>query len=101
METKRITIIPALHGKLTPDGKLSEPDIHHVLEKWLERHPLFKGREHEIRIARGRWTLAEGIRTEVVSVSVVESEDIAGCDPALHRDLYDYYLAEERYYFEV
>ena len=27
MDIKRITIIPALHGKLTRDGKLSEPDI--------------------------------------------------------------------------
>jgi hypothetical protein len=55
-------------------------------------------REQEIRIVRTRWTLVEGIRTEVVSVSVVESEDIDGYDPAQDRDLYEYYLAEERYY---
>jgi hypothetical protein len=98
MATKRITIIPALHGKLTPDGKLSEPDIYYILDKWLERHPSFRAREQEIRLVRSRWTLAEGIRTEVVSVSVAESEDIAGYDPAQDRDLYEYYLAEKRYY---
>ena len=101
LQTKRIKIIPALHGKLTRDGKLSEPDIYYILEKWLERHPSFKGRENEIRIVRGRWTLREGIRTEVVTVSAVENEDIAGYDPAQDRDLYEYYLAEERYYQEM
>ena len=100
MHTKRIKIIPALHGKLTRDGKLSEPDNYYILEKWLERHPAFKGREQEFRIDTGRWTLREGIRTEVVLVSVIENEDIAGYDPAQDRDLYEYYLAEERYYEE-
>ena len=100
MHTKRIKIIPALHGKLTRDGKLSEPDIYYIMEKWLERHPSFKGTENEIRIVRSQWTLHEGIRTEVVSVSVTENEDIAGYDPAQDRDLYEYYLAEERYYQE-
>jgi hypothetical protein len=100
MRTKRIEIIPALHGKLTRDGKLSEPDIADILEKWLERHPPFKGRENELQVVRGRWTLREGIRTEVVSVSAIENEDIAGYDPAQDRDLYEYYLAEERYYQE-
>ncbi len=101
MQSKRIEIIPALHGKLTRDGKLSEPDIHFILEKWLERHPTFKGRKNEIRNVKGRWTLREGIRTEVVSVSAIENEDIAGYDPAQDRDLYEYYLAEERYYQEM
>jgi hypothetical protein len=90
MRTKRIEIIPALHGKLTHDGKLSEPDIYYILEKWLERHRTFKRRENEIRVVRGRWTLREGIRTEVVSVSGIENEDIAGYDPAQDRDLYEY-----------
>jgi hypothetical protein len=98
MQEKRIDIIPALHGKLTPDHKLSEPDIDSILEKWLERHPTFKGRENEIRIVSGRWTLREGTRTQVVSVSVIENEEIAGYDPAQDRDLYEYYLAEESYY---
>jgi hypothetical protein len=101
LQKKKIEIIPALHGRLTRDGKLSEPDIYYILEKWLERHPTFKGREHEFRIARGRWTLREGIRTEVVTVSVIENEDIAGYDPAQYRDLYEYFLAEERYYQEM
>jgi hypothetical protein len=100
LKTKRIEIIPALHGKLTRDGKLSEPDIYDILEKWLERHPSFKGRENAIRIVRGEWNLREGIRTDVVSVSAIENEDIAGYDPAQDRDLYEYYLAEERYYQE-
>jgi hypothetical protein len=100
MQSKRIKIIPALHGKLTRDVKLSEPDIYFILEKWLERHPSLKGRENEIRIVRTRWTLAHGITTEVVSVSAIENEDIAGYDPAQDRDLYEYYLAEERYYQE-
>jgi len=97
LQPKRIEIIPALHGKLTVDGKLSEPDIYFILEKWLERHPSYKGREKEIRIVRSRWTLREGIRTEVVTVSAIENDDIAGYDPAQDRDLYEYYLAEERY----
>jgi hypothetical protein len=100
MQAKRIEIIPAVHGKLTREGKLSEPDIYDILEKWLDRHPSFKGREKEIRIVRGQWTLREGIRTDVVTVSVVENEDIAGYDPAQDRDLYEFYLAEERYYQE-
>jgi hypothetical protein len=68
------------------------------LEKWLERHPTFKGREKQIRIVRGQLTLREGIGTDVDSVSAIENEDIAGYDPAQDRDLYEYYRAEERYY---
>ena len=45
MQEKRIEIIPAIHGKLTRDRNLSEPDIYDILEKWLDRHPSFKGRE--------------------------------------------------------
>jgi hypothetical protein len=101
LQTKKIEIIPALHGQLNREGKLSEPDIYFILEKWLERHPTFKGRENEIRIVRGRWTLREGIRTEVVSVYANEHEDSAGYDSAQDRDLYEYYLAEERYYREM
>jgi hypothetical protein len=36
---KRITIIPRVHGKVTRERKLSEPDIDWILERWLERHP--------------------------------------------------------------
>ncbi len=95
MPSKRITIIPRIHGKLTRDRKMSEPDIYWILEKWLERHPEVKGRERDIQIIRGRWTLPEGIRTEVISASILPGDDIAGYDPAQDVDLYEYYLAEE------
>ena len=92
---KRISIIPALHGKLTRDRKMSEPDIYWILEKWLERHPEVKGRERDIQITTGQWTLPEGIRTEVISASILPADDIAGYDPAQDVDLYEYFLAEE------
>ena len=96
MNPKRITIIPFIHGKLTRDGKMSEPDIYWILEKWLERHPEIKGRERDIQISRGRWTLPEGIRTEVIDASIITGDDIAGYDPAQDVDLYAYFLAEEQ-----
>jgi hypothetical protein len=92
----RVTIIPRIHGKLTRDRKMSEPDIHWILDKWLERHPEFRGREKDIRIWSGRWTLPEGIRTEVITVSIPACDEIAGYDPAQDADLYEYFLAEER-----
>jgi hypothetical protein len=81
LKMKRVKIIPALHGKPTRDGKLSEPDIYYILERWLERHPSFVCREQEIRINRYQWTLGEGIRTEVITVSAIENDEIAGYDP--------------------
>jgi hypothetical protein len=96
MPPKRITIIPDIHGKLTRDRKMSEPDIYWILEKWLERHPEVKGRERDIRIINGEWNLPQGIKTEIISVSIVAGDDIAGYDPAQDTDLYEYYLAEER-----
>ena len=96
MPAKRITIIPRIHGKLTRDRKMSEPDIHWILEKWLERHPEVKGRERDIRIIKGEWNLPQGIKTEIISVSIVAGDDLAGYDPAQYVDLYEYYLAEER-----
>ena len=96
MPPKRITIIPRIQGKLTRERKMSEPDIYWILEKWLERHPEVKGRERDIQITRGRWTLPEGIRTEVISASILPGDDIAGYDPAHDADLYEYFLAEER-----
>jgi hypothetical protein len=71
------------------------------LEKWLERHPTFKGREKAIPIVRGQCTLREGIGTDAVSVPAVENEDIACYDSVQDRDLYEYYLAEARYYQEM
>jgi hypothetical protein len=94
LSPKRITIIPALHGKLTSDRKLSEPDIYDILEKWLNRHPEVKGRRRDILITRGRWTLPGGVRTEIVSVSILPGDDITGYDPAQDADLYEYFLAE-------
>src|SRR5580704_14922026 len=97
MPAKRITIIPRIHGKLTRDHKMSEPDIYWILEKWLERHPEVKDRRQDIKITRGRWALPEGIRTEVISASMLLGDDIAGYNPAQDADLYEYYLAEEQH----
>lgn len=52
MPEKRITIIPAIHGKVTADRKASEPDIDWILGKWLERHPEVEARQGDIRIVR-------------------------------------------------
>lgn len=98
MATKRITIIPAIHGKLTYDGKVSEPDILWIVEKWLERHPEIKERRQDVRAVHGQWTTEDGLRTEVVAVSVVAGDDIAGYDPDQDADLYQYWKAEPRYW---
>ena len=95
-QPERITIIPDIHGKITRDGKRSEPDIYWIVEKWLERHPKVKGRERDIRIVGGYVNLPQGIKTEIISVSIVAGDDIAGYDPAEDMDLYEYYLAEPR-----
>lgn len=91
----RITIIPSIHGKLTADHKLSEPDIYFILEKWLERHPEVRSREKDIQISRGRVTLQSGIRTESVRATIAFSEDLAAYNPAQDGDLYEYFLADE------
>jgi hypothetical protein len=96
MNPKRITIIPSIHGKITRDGKMSEPDIYWILDKWKERHPEIKGREKDIRIVRGTITLRPGIKTDLISVSIVAGDDIAGYDPAQDEDLYAYYVSEQR-----
>jgi hypothetical protein len=100
MPDKRIKIIPPIRGKLTRDGKRSEPDVYWILEKWLERHPEVSARQQDIRIVRGQWTTEEGLRTEVVNVSIVAGEDIAGYDPQQDADLYEYWKAEQRYWQE-
>jgi hypothetical protein len=96
MPPKRITIIPDIHGKLTRDGKVSEPDIYFILEKWLGRHPEVRGRERDIRIVRGRMSLPPGIKTDIISVSILAGDDIQGYDPAQDADLYEYFLADEQ-----
>jgi hypothetical protein len=73
MSEKRITLIPFLHGKVTRDGKLSEPDIDFILKRWLERHPEVRGRERDIRISRGGITLPGGVQTESVRVTITHS----------------------------
>jgi hypothetical protein len=45
--------------------------------------------------------VGEGVRTEVVTVSAIENEDITDYDPAQDRDLYEIYLADERYYKNI
>ena len=50
---KRVQIIPPIHGKVTRDGKVSEPDIYWIMEKWLDRHPQVNHEEHSIRVTRG------------------------------------------------
>ena len=96
MSPKRMKIILPIHGKRTSDGRTSEPDIYWILEKWLERHPEVKDRQSDIRIARGQWTTGDGLRTEVIHVSIAAGDDIADYDPAGDTGLYAYFLAEDR-----
>jgi hypothetical protein len=96
MSPSRVQIIPSLHGKITRDGKLSEPDIYDILEKWLDRHLEIKTRQRDITITRGRWTLPQGVRTEIVCVSITWAEDIAAYDSAEDADLYQYFLADDQ-----
>ena len=91
----RIVIIPFLHGKITADGKLSEPDIHLILQKWLVRHPEFRNREKEFRIVRGQMHLPGGVRTDLLRVTADFSLDLAAYDPAQDSDLYECFLADE------
>jgi hypothetical protein len=97
----RITVIPAIHGKLTYDRKISEPDVAWIIEKWLERHPEINNREGRIRAVSGQWTTEDGLKTEVVTVTIVAGDDIADYDPDQDADLYEYWKAEERYFTET
>jgi hypothetical protein len=96
MNPKRITIIPFLHGKLTQDGKTSEPDIYWIVEKWLDRHPEIKARMQDIRVSRGRMTLPHGGKTELIRATIIAGEDIEGYDPAVDLDLYEYFLSDDQ-----
>ncbi len=95
MPKERIEIIPRIHGEITHDGKVSEPDIVWILEKWLNRHPEIEKRRQDIRIERGQWHTREGLKTEVITASIIADKDIAGYDPVEDVDLYEYYLADE------
>lgn len=96
MTPKRITIIPHIHGKITRDGKMSEPDIHWIIEKWLERHPQIKKRSKDIRVVRGVMTLPQGVKTDLISATIIAADDIEGYDPKQDEDLYAYFLSEQR-----
>src|ERR1022692_2538816 len=96
MKPKRITVIPYIHGKITRDGKMSEPDIYWIIEKWLERHPEIKKRTQDIRVVRGTMTLPRGIKTDLIHATIIVGDDIEGYNPAQDEDLYAYYLAEDQ-----
>ena len=98
MASDRIEIILPIHGKLTYDGKVCEPDMYWIVEKWLERHPECAGRTKDIRVTRGTWTTGDGLPTEVIHATIVNGDDIAGYEPAQDTDLYEYWLAEDRYH---
>lgn len=74
---------------------MNEPDIHWIVEKWLERHPEVNGPEAGIRVFRGQWHTRDGLETEVISASILASADLAGYDTAADVGLYEYYLADE------
>ena len=96
MNPKRIAIIPFIHGKLTRDGKMSEPDIHWIMEKWLERHPEIKTRTQDIRVSRGTMTLPHGGKTDLIRATIIVGDDIEGYDPAEDLDLYEYFLSDDQ-----
>ena len=98
MPEDRITIIRPIHGKRTYDGKVCEPDIAWILEKWLDRHPKIRKRRQDIRVVHGQWTTEDGMKTEVITATIVAGEDIAGYDPENDADLYEYWKAEDRYW---
>jgi hypothetical protein len=90
-----IEIVPCIRGRVTADGKLSEPDIYWILDRWFERHPDILPRRGDVRISRSRSTIGGTIPTELVRVTIVAAEDIREYNPAQDRDLYDYFLADE------
>ena len=96
MTEGRIVIIPFLQGILNFDGTVTEPDIEVILEKWLERHPEFRGRE--FHVIRGKTTIMEeedGIETDLVRVTTDFTPDLADYDPAEDADLYVEFLPDE------
>lgn len=96
MNSRRIIIIPFIHGKLTHDGKMSEPDIHWIMEKWLERHPKIKTRTQDIRVSRGTMTLPHGGKTDLIRATIIVGEDVEGYDTAQDLDLYEYFLSDDQ-----
>jgi hypothetical protein len=75
-----------------------KPAIAWMIEKWLDRHPEIRKRRHEIRALSGRWTTEDGLRTEVITVSILAGDDIADYDPEEDADIYECWKAENRYW---
>ena len=98
MASDRIQIILPIHGKLTYDGKVCEPDMYWIVEKWLARHPEVDSATQKITVTRGQWTTEDGLPTEVIHATIKNCDELAGYDPAQDSDLYEYWLAEARYH---
>ena len=98
MPKYRILIIPVLHGRLTADGKLTEPDIDGIFERWLDRHPQFRGPERDYQVIKAKVLSAEGIDVDknFMWVTAEFSPDLAAYDPTDDADLYEEFLAERR-----
>jgi hypothetical protein len=94
MPIGRIIIIPFLHGKITDDGTLIEPDIDAILERWLDPPPEFRGRDFHITRS-GKYSLHDGIVTKLVRVTTDFSPDLEGYDPSDDAELYEEFLAED------
>ena len=52
----------------------------------------------DLESVSGQWTTADGLKTEVVTVTIVAGDDIAEYDPEEDADLYEYWKAETRYW---
>lgn len=101
MSLKRITIISAIHGKLTFERKVCEPDVAWIIEKWLDRHPEIRKRRQDIRVVSGQWTTEDGLETQVRTVSIVAGDVLAGYEPEQDADIYEYWMAEDRYWQQL
>jgi hypothetical protein len=93
MTEGRIVIIPFLHGKATVYGTVIEPDIDAILEKWLDRHPEFQGRN--FHIIRSKSYSVEEIQTQLVRVTTDFSPELEDYDPTEDADLYEEFLPDE------
>jgi hypothetical protein len=93
MTEGRIVIIPFLNGKLDIGGNPVEPDIDDILEKWLQRHPEFRGRR--FHVIRSPSCFVSEIETQLVRVTTDFSPDLADYDPSEDADLYEEFLPEE------
>ena len=83
---------------MTHGRKVSEPDIYWILENCLDRHPEIRKRRQDIRVVSGRWTTEDGLKTDVITVSITAGDDIAGYDPEQDSDIYEYWKADDRYW---